>query len=170
MAMPEPQLDAAAPALELKNVRKVYGSGENEVVALDDAMSFTDAAALPLCTVTAWQMVFRKAQVRAGQATMHRGEHGPSVKSVQTALNLHGAHPALLGGNLKFAASDHLLFSVRREKMDQDLAAELAGDLLLDRQGDHELLELHRNLRRADLFDQIENREVSRLLIDRGTQ
>lgn len=33
-------------------------------------LSFTDAAAIPLCFLTAWQMVVRKAQVRAGQTVL----------------------------------------------------------------------------------------------------
>src|SRR5262245_4174927 len=40
------------------------------VIKIGDALSFTDAAAMPLCTLTAWQMVFKKGDVRAGQTVV----------------------------------------------------------------------------------------------------
>jgi NADPH:quinone reductase-like Zn-dependent oxidoreductase len=48
------------------------------------ALSFTDAAALPLCTITAWQMVHRKAKVRAGQTVVvHAAGSGVSTIALQ---------------------------------------------------------------------------------------
>ncbi len=40
------------------------------VVAIPDALSFTDAAAIPLVFITAWQMVVRRAEVKPGQTVL----------------------------------------------------------------------------------------------------
>ena len=40
------------------------------VVPIPDALSFTDAAALPLVFITAWQMVVRRAEVKPGQTVL----------------------------------------------------------------------------------------------------
>ncbi|MBW2522587.1 MAG: zinc-binding dehydrogenase [Deltaproteobacteria bacterium] len=40
------------------------------VLPIGDALGFEQAAALPLCTLTAWQMVFRKADVKPGQTVL----------------------------------------------------------------------------------------------------
>src|SRR3954470_153677 len=40
---------------------------DQNVVKIGDELGFEEAAALPLCTLTAWQMVFRKGQVKPGQ-------------------------------------------------------------------------------------------------------
>jgi len=54
------------------------------LIKIGDALSFTEAAAMPLCTLTAWQMVFRKARVRAGQTVVvHAAGSGVSSIAVQ---------------------------------------------------------------------------------------
>jgi NADPH:quinone reductase-like Zn-dependent oxidoreductase len=51
--------------------------------------SFEDAAALPLCFLTAWQMVVRKAQVRAGQTVLVQAAgSGVSSAAIQIAKML----------------------------------------------------------------------------------
>ncbi len=48
------------------------------------SLSFTEAAALPLCLLTAWQMVFRKGEVRAGQTVLvHAAGSGVSSLAIQ---------------------------------------------------------------------------------------
>jgi NADPH:quinone reductase-like Zn-dependent oxidoreductase len=54
------------------------------VLHLGDALSFEEAAALPLCTLTAWQMVFVKGGVRAGQTVVvHAAGSGVSAMAIQ---------------------------------------------------------------------------------------
>jgi NADPH:quinone reductase-like Zn-dependent oxidoreductase len=43
---------------------------DTNLVPISDAMSFTDAAAIPLVFITAWQMVVRRAEVKAGQTIL----------------------------------------------------------------------------------------------------
>jgi NADPH:quinone reductase-like Zn-dependent oxidoreductase len=43
---------------------------DDGLLHLGEALDFTTAAALPLCTLTAWQMAYRKAQVRPGQTVL----------------------------------------------------------------------------------------------------
>jgi NADPH:quinone reductase-like Zn-dependent oxidoreductase len=52
--------------------------------AIGESLSFTDAAALPLCTLTAWQMVHKKAQVRPGQTVLiHAAGSGVSSLAIK---------------------------------------------------------------------------------------
>src|SRR3984957_6997702 len=37
------------------------------LIKVDTSLAFTELAAFPLCTLTAWQMVFKKGQVKPGQ-------------------------------------------------------------------------------------------------------
>lgn len=56
-----------------------------------DALSFTDAAAIPLCFLTAWQMVVKKAEVRPGQTVLVQAAgSGVSSAAIQIA-KLYGA-------------------------------------------------------------------------------
>jgi len=65
---------------------------DTNLVAIGDKMSFTNAAALPLCTLTAWQMVFRKGQVRPGQTVViHAAGSGVSTIAIRLC-KLVGAH------------------------------------------------------------------------------
>jgi NADPH:quinone reductase-like Zn-dependent oxidoreductase len=52
-------------------------------------LSFTDAAAIPLCFLTAWQMVVRKAEVRVGQTVLVQAAgSGVSSAAIQIAKML----------------------------------------------------------------------------------
>lgn len=54
------------------------------VVKIGPDLSFIDAAAAPLCTLTAWQMVIAKAQVKAGQTVVvHAAGSGVSTVIIQ---------------------------------------------------------------------------------------
>lgn len=56
------------------------------VLAIGDALSFEEAAAAPLCTLTAWQMVFEKGAVKAGQTVVvHAAGSGVSSIAIQLA-------------------------------------------------------------------------------------
>jgi len=43
---------------------------DTNLVPISDALSFTDASAIPLVFITAWQMVVRRAEVSAGQTVL----------------------------------------------------------------------------------------------------
>lgn len=58
---------------------------EQNLIKIGDALSFADAAALPLCTLTAWQMVFKKAEVRPGQTVVVHAA-GSGVSSIAVKL------------------------------------------------------------------------------------
>jgi NADPH:quinone reductase-like Zn-dependent oxidoreductase len=58
---------------------------DQNLIKIGDALSFTDAAALPLCTLTAWQMVFKKAEVRPGQTVVVHAA-GSGVSSIAIKL------------------------------------------------------------------------------------
>ncbi len=54
------------------------------VVKMGDDLGFIDAAAAPLCTLTAWQMVVSKGQVKAGQTVVvHAAGSGVSSVIIQ---------------------------------------------------------------------------------------
>jgi NADPH:quinone reductase-like Zn-dependent oxidoreductase len=54
------------------------------LIKIGDGLSFTEAAALPLCTLTAWQMVFTKAEVKPGQTVVvHAAGSGVSSIAIQ---------------------------------------------------------------------------------------
>jgi NADPH:quinone reductase-like Zn-dependent oxidoreductase len=57
---------------------------DQNLLQIGDALSFTDAAALPLCTLTAWQMVFKKAAVRPAQTVVvHAAGSGVSTMAIK---------------------------------------------------------------------------------------
>src|SRR5262245_27041631 len=57
---------------------------DQNLLPIGDALGFAEAAALPLCTLTAWQMVIRKAEVRPGQSVVvHAAGSGVSVMVIQ---------------------------------------------------------------------------------------
>ncbi len=57
---------------------------DENVIRIGETLSFEEAAALPLCTLTAWQMVFRKAQVKPGQTVVvHAAGSGVSSIVIQ---------------------------------------------------------------------------------------
>src|SRR5262245_56386289 len=54
------------------------------VVKIGDDLGLIEAAAVPLCTLTAWQMVVAKGQVKAGQtAVVHAAGSGVSTVIIQ---------------------------------------------------------------------------------------
>ncbi|MDB4943849.1 MAG: alcohol dehydrogenase [Labilithrix sp.] len=56
------------------------------LLPMPKGLSFTEAAAVPLCFLTAWQMVVRKAQVRPGQTVLVQAAgSGVSTAAIQIA-------------------------------------------------------------------------------------
>jgi NADPH:quinone reductase-like Zn-dependent oxidoreductase len=65
--------------------------GDDEVLPIADALGFPEAAALPLATLTAWQMAYRKGDVHPGQTVLvNAAGSGVSVMLIQLC-NLAGA-------------------------------------------------------------------------------
>jgi NADPH:quinone reductase-like Zn-dependent oxidoreductase len=61
------------------------------LVPIPDSLSFTDAAAIPLVFITAWQMVARRAEVKPGQTVLVQAA-GSGVSSAAIQIcKLHGA-------------------------------------------------------------------------------
>jgi len=56
------------------------------LIPIPDSMSFEQAAALPIPFLTAWTMVFRKIQLKAGETILiHAGGSGVSAAAIQLA-------------------------------------------------------------------------------------
>lgn len=54
------------------------------LIPIGAELGFAEAAALPLCTLTAWQMVFRKGQVKPGQTVLvHAAGSGVSSMAIK---------------------------------------------------------------------------------------
>ena len=60
-------------------------AADSDIVPIDDALDFERAAALPLCTLTAWQMAYRKGRVRPGQTALVNAA-GAGVSSLLVQL------------------------------------------------------------------------------------
>ena len=107
---------------------------DTSLVAIDDALSFVDAAALPLCTVTAWQMVFHKAQVRPGQTVLVQAA-GSGVSSLAIQMcKLAGARViATTGSDEKVDRARELGADEVIHHGKQDLVAEVRR--LTDKRG-----------------------------------
>jgi NADPH:quinone reductase-like Zn-dependent oxidoreductase len=118
------------------------------LIKIGDALSFEEAAALPLCTLTAWQMVHHKGQVRPGQTVVVHAA-GSGVSSIAIKLcKLAGARviattgsPAKRERALALGADEVVVTS------EQDYLAEIkrltsrgGADVILDHVGG-ELLE-----------------------------
>jgi NADPH:quinone reductase-like Zn-dependent oxidoreductase len=58
---------------------------DRNLVKVDAKIGFAELAALPLCTLTAWQMVFEKARVKAGQTVIVHAA-GSGVSSIAIKL------------------------------------------------------------------------------------
>jgi NADPH:quinone reductase-like Zn-dependent oxidoreductase len=72
-----------------ENTQGGYGElvtiGDTNVLPLPEKLSFEEGASLPLCTLTAWQMVKSKAQVKAGQTVLIQAA-GSGVSSIAIQL------------------------------------------------------------------------------------
>jgi NADPH:quinone reductase-like Zn-dependent oxidoreductase len=100
------------------------------------SLSFTEAAAIPLVFLTAWQMVVRKAQVKPGQTVLVQAAgSGVSSAAIQLA-KLHGARVIATAGSdakaerAKALGVDHVI-----NYQNQDFVAEckkLTGKLGVD--------------------------------------
>ena len=80
---------------------------ESDVTRKPDCLSHTEAAAVPLAALTAWQALFDKADLQTGQRVLiHAGAGGVGHMSIQLA-KWKGAHVTTTcsGGNTEFVRS-----------------------------------------------------------------
>jgi NADPH:quinone reductase-like Zn-dependent oxidoreductase len=96
------------------------------VLSIGPELDFTSAAAMPLCTLTAWQMVFRKAALEPGQTALVNAA-GSGVSSILIQLcKLAGARVIATTGQAAKAeraralGADEVIVT-----SEQDLAAEI---------------------------------------------
>lgn len=121
---------------------------DQNLIPIGDALTFPEAAALPLCTLTAWQMVMRKGAVRPGQTVLIHAA-GSGVSSIAIPLcKLLGARviatttsPAKAPKALEIGA-DHVITTSSQDYLAEvrRLTARLGPDVILDHVGG-ELLE-----------------------------
>jgi NADPH:quinone reductase-like Zn-dependent oxidoreductase len=72
---------------------------DTNLVPIPDALAFTDAAAIPLVFITAWQMVVRRAAVEPGQTVLVQAA-GSGVSSAAIQIcKLYGARVIATTGN-----------------------------------------------------------------------
>lgn len=98
---------------------------DTNLVKLPDGISFTDAAAIPLVFITAWQMVVRRAEVKPGQTVLVQAA-GSGVSSAAIQMcKLHGARViATAGGPEKVARAKDLGADEAIDYKTQDFVAE----------------------------------------------
>lgn len=71
---------------------------EQSLVAIPDAMSFSEAATIPCAAVTAWHALFESGNLQAGQTVLLLGTGGVSVFALQLA-KMAGARVVITSSN-----------------------------------------------------------------------
>jgi NADPH:quinone reductase-like Zn-dependent oxidoreductase len=110
---------------------------------IGDALSFTDAAALPLCTLTAWQMVFKKGQVKPGQTVLiHAAGSGVSSLAIKLCKMVGARVIATTGSPEKreralAIGADEVIVSSSQDFVAEvkRLTGKLGADVILDHVG-----------------------------------
>ncbi|QRY42759.1 NADP-dependent oxidoreductase [Mycolicibacterium boenickei] len=113
---------------------------ENDVARKPDSVDMTEAAALPLVSLTAWQALVDKAHVRPGQKVLiHAGSGGLGSIAIQLAKHL-GATVATTTSTKNVEWVKKLGADIVIDYKTQDFATELRDyDVVLDTQGDQTL-------------------------------
>jgi NADPH:quinone reductase-like Zn-dependent oxidoreductase len=118
------------------------------LIKVGDALSFTELAAFPLCTVTAWQMVYKKARVLPGQTVVVHAA-GSGVSSVAIKLcKLVGARVIATTGShekrdrAREIGADEVILTSEQDYLGEvkRLTGKAGADVILDHLGG-ELLE-----------------------------
>jgi NADPH:quinone reductase-like Zn-dependent oxidoreductase len=109
---------------------------ENDVAKKPASVDMNEAAALPLVSLTAWQALVDKAQLRPGQKVLiHAGSGGLGTIAIQLAKHL-GATVATTTGTQNVEWVRKLGADIVIDYKTQDFATELRDyDLVLDTQG-----------------------------------
>jgi NADPH:quinone reductase-like Zn-dependent oxidoreductase len=116
---------------------------DTNVLPCPEGLSFTDAAAVPLVFLTAWQMLLLKARLERGQTVLvHAAGSGVSTAAIQIA-KLYGARViATTTGDTKIARARALGADVVVDRANQDFVAEVkkatggrGADVVIDHVG-----------------------------------
>src|ERR1700737_4595152 len=114
--------------------REYMAVPEYAVIPIPDSLSFEDAAAAPLVFVTAWHMLFGRAELEAGEDVLVlAASSGVGMAAVQLAKMFHCRVIATAGGEAKLAkakalGADHVI-----DHYKQDISAEVKK--ITDRRG-----------------------------------
>jgi NADPH:quinone reductase-like Zn-dependent oxidoreductase len=116
---------------------------DENLVKLGDGLGFPEAAALPLCTLTAWQMVFKKGQVKPGQTVVVHAA-GSGVSSIAIKLcKLVGARVIATTGSpekrerARASGADEVIVTSEQDYVTEvkRLTGKAGADVILDHVG-----------------------------------
>ena len=123
------------------------------IALIPSTLSFTEAAGIPLCALTAWQALFEKAALKPGMRVLIVGASGgvgSYAVQIGKALGVHttgvcsGKNIAMVAG----LGADHVI-DYQREDFTQD---NQAYDIVFDTIGKHSLSSCHRVLKAGGRF------------------
>jgi NADPH:quinone reductase-like Zn-dependent oxidoreductase len=113
------------------------------LIKIGPDLGFTDAAALPLCTLTAWQMVFKKGAVKTGQTVVvHAAGSGVSSLAIKLCKMVGARVIATTGSPEKRAraralGADEVIVTSEQDYVGEirRLTAKGGADVILDHVG-----------------------------------
>ena len=106
--------------------RELMAAPEYAVIPIPDDLSFEDAAASPLVFLTAWHMLFTRAQLQAGEDVLIlAASSGVGQAAVQIAKLFHCRVIATAGGEAKLAKARELGADHVIDHYAQDISAEV---------------------------------------------
>ena len=113
------------------------------LIKVGEGLSYTELAAFPLCTVTAWQMVFKKGQVKPGQTVVVHAA-GSGVSSIAIKLcKLVGARVIATTGSpekrdrAREIGADEVILTSEQDYLTEvkRLTGKAGADVILDHLG-----------------------------------
>ena len=106
--------------------REYMPAPEYAVIPIPDAMTFEQAAAAPLVFLTAWHMLFARANLQPGEDVLVlAASSGVGMAAVQIAKMLHCRVIATAGGEKKLAQAKDLGADFVIDHYKQDISAEV---------------------------------------------
>ena len=106
--------------------REYMPAPEWSVIPIPDALSFTEAAAIPLVFLTAWHMLVGTAKLEVGEDVLVLGaSSGVGSAAIQIAKLFHCRVIATAGGDAKMARAAELGADHVVDHYQQDIAAEV---------------------------------------------
>jgi NADPH:quinone reductase-like Zn-dependent oxidoreductase len=106
--------------------RELMPAPEYAVIPIPDGMSFEEAAAAPLVFLTAWHMLFARAELEAGEDVLVlAASSGVGMAAIQIAKLFHCRVIATAGGEAKLDKAKALGADYVLDHYTQDVAAEV---------------------------------------------
>jgi NADPH:quinone reductase-like Zn-dependent oxidoreductase len=106
--------------------RELMAAPEYAVIPIPDDLSFEEAAATPLVFLTAWHMLFGRAQLQAGEDVLVlAASSGVGMAAIQIAKLFHCRVIATAGGEEKMAKAIQLGADYVIDHYQQDIAEEV---------------------------------------------